>query len=593
MADLFWPGDERAGSHFTAEDFVGAMLAVEESGSAATSASSSTAEQLALDAEAGGNPVIPLVRAAPRARRADAASRAHQPGRRRLRADADGGVRGRDPAPRPRLGRRRLAGLAEVHRDTPMVARTLTQHAVPTTFGFRVAAWLSGILDAYDDVARLRVPAAARRRRRHPRGDRRARSRGARTTSPRWHTTRAPVTRIGDALAGCTDACARIANDVLTMSRPEIGELAEGAGGGSSTMPNKANPVLSVLVRRAALTDAAARRDPAPGRRAADRRPRRRRLARRVGDAARPGPPDPRRRLADGRPGDRAARRHRPDGGDARGRRGRRTRRAAEHHRRPGADVPRRCGAVRRPGARAAPRRRSGEPSRCWCSGRRSAPPRPPCGVRAPSCSQPTSSCSPGTCPATARAPAAAPVTIADLARARCSLAGSTARSSTPATRSAARSGSSSRWTRRTGCVGAGRALHRREDRHAGDVGGAGRPGPHVRHPGAGDGVGAALVRPGLRGAGAGSRVGTAARTERRRRRRLRRGLRRARGVRRDAPGSARSRVPVLAVAGAEDVATPPDKLREIADGVPRGRYVELAGVAHLAPAEAPDAVAT
>jgi 3-oxoadipate enol-lactonase / 4-carboxymuconolactone decarboxylase len=50
--------------------------------------------------------------------------------------------------------------------------------------------------------------------------------------------------------------------------------------------------------------------------------------------------------------------------------------------------------------------------------------------------------------------------------------------------------------------------------------------------------------------------------------------------------------VPVLAVAGAEDVATPPDKLREIAAGVKDGRYVELPGVAHLSPAEAPDTVA-
>ncbi len=47
--------------------------------------------------------------------------------------------------------------------------------------------------------------------------------------------------------------------------------------------------------------------------------------------------------------------------------------------------------------------------------------------------------------------------------------------------------------------------------------------------------------------------------------------------------------VPVLAVAGAEDVATPTDKLREIADGVKHGRLVELDGVAHLAPAEAPE----
>jgi 3-oxoadipate enol-lactonase/4-carboxymuconolactone decarboxylase len=50
--------------------------------------------------------------------------------------------------------------------------------------------------------------------------------------------------------------------------------------------------------------------------------------------------------------------------------------------------------------------------------------------------------------------------------------------------------------------------------------------------------------------------------------------------------------VPILAVAGAEDVATPPDKLREIAEGVKDGRYVELPGVAHLAPAEASGTVA-
>jgi 3-oxoadipate enol-lactonase/4-carboxymuconolactone decarboxylase len=54
----------------------------------------------------------------------------------------------------------------------------------------------------------------------------------------------------------------------------------------------------------------------------------------------------------------------------------------------------------------------------------------------------------------------------------------------------------------------------------------------------------------------------------------------------------ARVTVPVLAVAGSADVATPPEKLREIADGVKDGRYVELEGVAHLAPVEAPDVVA-
>ncbi|MCW2867198.1 MAG: 4-carboxymuconolactone decarboxylase / 3-oxoadipate enol-lactonase [Marmoricola sp.] len=51
-------------------------------------------------------------------------------------------------------------------------------------------------------------------------------------------------------------------------------------------------------------------------------------------------------------------------------------------------------------------------------------------------------------------------------------------------------------------------------------------------------------------------------------------------------------RAPVLAVAGETDAATPPAKLREIADGVRSGRFVELPGVGHLAPAEAPAVVA-
>jgi len=50
--------------------------------------------------------------------------------------------------------------------------------------------------------------------------------------------------------------------------------------------------------------------------------------------------------------------------------------------------------------------------------------------------------------------------------------------------------------------------------------------------------------------------------------------------------------VPVLAVAGSSDVATPTEGLREIAEGVKDGRLVELHGVAHLAPAEVPEVVA-
>jgi 3-carboxy-cis,cis-muconate cycloisomerase len=170
----------------------------------------------------------------------------------------------------------RLGTLVSRHRRTLLAGRTLTQHAVPLTFGLKAAHWLTALLDAADDLARLRTPAqfggaagtlAATTHL--------ARAAGATGTSDPaarafavaeqaagmlgldpglpWHTTRAPVTRLGDGLVGCTDAWGRIAADVLTLSRPEIGELAEGTGGGSSTMPHKANPVLSVLLRRTAL----------------------------------------------------------------------------------------------------------------------------------------------------------------------------------------------------------------------------------------------------------------------------------------------------------------------------------------------------
>ena len=156
-----------------------------------------------------------------------------------------------------------------------MVARTLTQHAVPTTFGLKVAGWLTGVLDAYDATSALVLPvqvggaAGTLAATVELAGDlddpvgaatalslELATALGLTASTP-WHTTRSTVTRLGDAATGCTDAWGRIATDVLTLSRPEIGELAEGAGGTSSTMPHKANPVLATLVRRTALSSPA------------------------------------------------------------------------------------------------------------------------------------------------------------------------------------------------------------------------------------------------------------------------------------------------------------------------------------------------
>ncbi len=49
---------------------------------------------------------------------------------------------------------------------------------------------------------------------------------------------------------------------------------------------------------------------------------------------------------------------------------------------------------------------------------------------------------------------------------------------------------------------------------------------------------------------------------------------------------------PVVAIAGAKDIAVPPNSLRYVAANVLRGRFLEVANAAHLAPAEQPGRIA-
>jgi 3-carboxy-cis,cis-muconate cycloisomerase len=162
-----------------------------------------------------------------------------------------------------------LRSLARSRRDEVAAARTLTQHAVPTTVGLRAAGWLRGVGRAKERVQAVEqhLPAqlggaagtlasfveiaGAERAAELPA----AFARELRLAAPDapWHTTRWPVTELGDALVQAIDAVGKIAGDVATLSRTEIGELAEGSGGGSSAMPQKRNPAASVLVRSAAL----------------------------------------------------------------------------------------------------------------------------------------------------------------------------------------------------------------------------------------------------------------------------------------------------------------------------------------------------
>ncbi|MGW2619463.1 3-carboxy-cis,cis-muconate cycloisomerase [Streptomyces sp. NPDC001500] len=160
-----------------------------------------------------------------------------------------------------------LARLAAGHRDTAMAARTLTQHAVPTTFGLKAAGWRSLVLDARDRITAVRdsLPAqlggaAGTAAAFTAYGVRDttaltaayAREVGLAAPLLPWHTLRTPVADLAACLAFTAGALGKLAADVLVLGRTEIAEVGEGGAGGSSAMPHKANPVRSTLIAAAA-----------------------------------------------------------------------------------------------------------------------------------------------------------------------------------------------------------------------------------------------------------------------------------------------------------------------------------------------------
>ncbi|WP_353710544.1 lyase family protein [Arthrobacter sp. K5] len=171
-----------------------------------------------------------------------------------------------------------LARLAGQHADTLCVGRSLTQHSLPFTFGLRAAQWFSGLAAAARRLEALVLPVqfggaagtlAAGTVLTSQAGltsgsatdpfalsDALAAQLGLAAAPAPWHTNRLAVTSLGDAVASVVDALGKIAADVLFLSRPEVAEVAEPRAPGrgvSSAMPQKQNPVLSVLVRSAAL----------------------------------------------------------------------------------------------------------------------------------------------------------------------------------------------------------------------------------------------------------------------------------------------------------------------------------------------------
>jgi len=162
-----------------------------------------------------------------------------------------------------------LARLADVHRRAVMAGRTLTQHAVPITFGLKAAGWLAGVLDArdrVDDVLDGRLPVSlggaagtlAAYREFGPDlalvGPL-ARELGLAEPLTPWHGIRTPIADIASVLAFVSGTLGRIAVDVAVLTRTEVGEVGEGAApsrGGSSAMPQKRNPVRCTAIAAAA-----------------------------------------------------------------------------------------------------------------------------------------------------------------------------------------------------------------------------------------------------------------------------------------------------------------------------------------------------
>ena len=170
-----------------------------------------------------------------------------------------------------------LAHVAAEYRDTVCIARSLTQHALPTTFGYKAACWLSAIMSAAKNLDEVRsqlplqfggavgtLASLEQHLALHPELSATTDELTAQLASllnlhnpaSPWHSNRLPVIQAGSALGSAIAVLGTFGADVLTASRPEIGEITEpreAGKGGSSAMPQKQNPVHSVLLRSAAL----------------------------------------------------------------------------------------------------------------------------------------------------------------------------------------------------------------------------------------------------------------------------------------------------------------------------------------------------
>ena len=159
-----------------------------------------------------------------------------------------------------------LGKLADEHRGTVMAARTRSQQALPTSFGLKAAVWLSPLIDHATrlDEVRPRLLAvqfggavgtlAALGARGVEVMEGMGEELGLAVPAGPWHVRRDNLAEFAGWLSIVTGSLGKMGQDVILLAQSEIAEVRPGAGGGSSTMPQKSNPVAcEVMVTAAGL----------------------------------------------------------------------------------------------------------------------------------------------------------------------------------------------------------------------------------------------------------------------------------------------------------------------------------------------------
>ena len=162
---------------------------------------------------------------------------------------------------------RALAALADAHRDTVMAGRTHLQHALPVTFGLKCAVWLEPLATHLTRLEQLR-PRVERVQFGGAAGtlaslggdglavmEGLAAELGLAAPPLPWHVSRDGVAEAVSWLGLLCGSLSKLATDVILLAQTEVAEVSEpheAGRGGSSTMPQKRNPIASEYILAAA-----------------------------------------------------------------------------------------------------------------------------------------------------------------------------------------------------------------------------------------------------------------------------------------------------------------------------------------------------